>query len=190
MLDTKFSEAVKLASEVHATQIRKGSGIPYISHPLSVAATVIEFGGDQDQAIAALLHDTLEDGGPEYAAPIRSMFGERVFKMVEACTDGVPDETGIKPPWEVRKTAYLEHLAHADDDSLLVSACDKLVNARAILDDLLDPEVGVAVFERFSASKDRTLWYYESLAEVFMKRGSPVAFKLVATVSEIKRLAG
>lgn len=186
----KFSEAVALAAEAHQGQIRKGAGTPYLAHPLAVAALVLEFGGDQDQAIGALLHDVLEDGGAHYAQQIRQQFGARVLSIVEACTDGVPDETGQKAPWQGRKERYLAHLGEAPDDALLVSACDKLCNAKAILDDLIDPDVGLAVFDRFSASKDKTLWYYSELAGVFSMRRSPVARKLAATVAEIKQLAG
>jgi GTP pyrophosphokinase len=97
---------------------------------------VLENGGDEDQAIAGLLHDVLEDAGPEHTAAIRERFGERVLAIVDACTDGTPDATGKKTPWRERKQAYLEHLETIDADALLVSACDKLHNARAIAMDL------------------------------------------------------
>lgn len=189
MFTKEFSEALSLAIQAHAGQVRRGTEIPYVSHVLAVAAIVIEFGGDQEQAIAALLHDALEDGGPQYREPILSNFGERVLRIVEACTDGIPDQSGQKEPWEVRKAAYLEHLRYVDKDSLLVSACDKLSNARSIRDDLLDQDVGMTVFERFSVPQDRTIWYYESLARVYLERGCPVAFKLGAVVDQIKALA-
>ncbi|MEP7363116.1 MAG: HD domain-containing protein [Acidobacteriota bacterium] len=189
MLTEKFSAAVTLAAQAHATQLRKGSNIPYIAHPLGVASLVLEFGGDEEQAIAALLHDVLEDGGPQYSAPIREQFGPRVLSLVEACTDGVPDASGDKGPWKQRKEAYLAHLVHAPADALLISACDKLYNARAILDDLLDPAIGLAVFQRFKPKKEETLWYYTEVARIFAERGSPVARKLSAIVGELKRLA-
>lgn len=189
MLTEKFSDAVRLAATAHATQVRKGSGIPYISHPLGVASLVIEFGGDEEQAIAGLLHDVIEDGGPQFVEPIREGFGERVLAMVEACTDGVPDANGKKAPWKERKEEYLAHLGDCSEDALLVSAADKLYNARAILDDLLDPSVGAAVFDRFTASKADTLWYYGKLADIFSERGSPVARRLSALVGEIRKLS-
>jgi (p)ppGpp synthase/HD superfamily hydrolase len=189
MLTEKFSEAVTLAATAHATQVRKGSGIPYIAHPLGVASLVLEFGGDEEQAIAGLLHDVIEDGGPQFVEPIREGFGERVLAMVEACTDGVPDANGKKAPWKTRKEGYLAHLADCSEDALLVSAADKLYNARAILDDILDPTVGTAVFDRFTASKADTLWYYGKLADIFAERGSPVARRLSSVVAEIRRLA-
>ena len=129
---------------------------------------VVRYGGDEDQAIAALLHDVLEDGGLQWAAPIREQFGERVLAMVEACTDGVPDATGQKPPWKQRKVAYLAHLAEASNDALLVSACDKLHNLQSIVADV--QEIGDKVFERFTASKEETLWYYGVLVTLLGKR--------------------
>ena len=179
-----------LAAAAHATQVRKGSGTPYIAHPLGVASLVLEFGGDEEQAIAGLLHDVIEDGGPEYVEPIRRQFGERVLSMVEACTDGVPDANGEKELWLPRKKRYLEHLAKCSGDAMLVSAADKLYNARAILDDLRDPAVGVAVFDRFRATKAETLWYYQALAAVFTDRECSVARRLSTAMEEIKRLAG
>ncbi len=189
MLSERFSAAVTLAAQAHATQVRKGSGVPYIAHPLGVASLVLEFGGDEEQAMGGLLHDVIEDGGPHYIQPIREQFGERVLAIVEACTDGVPDASGDKGPWKHRKERYLAHLAEASADALLVSCADKLYNARAILDDLLDPTVGKTVFQRFSASQQETLWYYSELARIFTERNCPVARKLAATVAEIERLA-
>ncbi|WP_121456557.1 HD domain-containing protein [Azonexus fungiphilus] len=189
MLTEKFAAAVNMAATAHAKQVRKGSNTPYIAHPLGVASLVLEFGGDEEQAIAGLLHDVIEDGGPQFIEPIREQFGERVLSMVEACTDGIPDAKGVKAPWRERKEKYLDHLGATATDALLVSAADKLYNARAILDDLLDPSVGRAVFERFSASKEETLWYYRELGRIFSDRQSPVAHRLNATVIEIQRLA-
>ena len=184
----RFTDALNLAARAHEGQARKGTPIPYITHPVAVAGLVARYGGDEDQQIAALLHDVLEDGGMEYASEIRTGFGERVLSIVMGCTDGTPDANGQKAPWAVRKRAYLHHLAEAPDDTLLVSGCDKLSNARAILDDLI--VMGPSVFERFTAKKDGTLWYYSELSMVFRARQSPVAGALDATVAEIVRLAG
>ncbi|MDX2153977.1 MAG: HD domain-containing protein [Bryobacteraceae bacterium] len=188
MLTSRFAAAVALASEAHATQRRKGTSTPYIAHPLAVAALVLEFGGDEEQAIAALLHDVLEDAGPAYAAPILAQFGERVLTMVEGCTDAVPDQAGVKPPWRARKVAYLEHLAHTPAEALLISACDKLHNARAILDDLRDPAIGKAVFKRFKPTPAEMLWYYGELSRIFTERQCPVAARLSGAVEELGRL--
>lgn len=165
----RFTKAISLAAEAHEGQERKGTGIPYITHPVAVAALVARYGGDEDQQIGALLHDVLEDAGEAWAPRIAE-FGERVLAIVRACTDGTPDAvTGRKAPWRERKEAYLSHLAETPDDALLVSACDKLHNIQAIHLDLT--EIGVAVFERFSADKDSVLWYYRSLAKIFAERG-------------------
>src|SRR5690606_19938336 len=165
----------------------KGTFIPYIVHPVAVAGLVAQHGGDEELQIAALLHDVLEDGGPQYEAEIQT-FGERVLRVVRACTDGVPDATGEKAAWHERKRAYLEHLWDADDDVLLVSGCDKLHNARAILDDLIAS--GSDVFNRFNAGWGGALWYYRALAKIFEKRQAVVAGALARTVAEVERLAG
>ena len=168
MLTEKFVRATELALKLHATQLRKGTQIPYTSHLLGVASLVLENGGDEEQAIAGLLHDAIEDVGPDAAPTIREMFGERVLKIVEGCTDGVPDSSGQKPDWHTRKTAYLAHLERAEPDVLLVSASDKLYNARAILTDL--HSIGRSVFERFTAGEEGTLWYYGELSRIFQAR--------------------
>jgi (p)ppGpp synthase/HD superfamily hydrolase len=168
MLTEKFARATQLALELHATQLRKGTQIPYTSHLLGVASLVLENGGDEEQAIAGLLHDAIEDVGPEVAPTIGELFGDRVLRIVQGCTDGVPDATGQKPDWRTRKIAYLAHLEHAEPDVLLVSASDKLYNARAIVTDL--HAIGRAVFERFTAGEAGTLWYYGELSRIFLDR--------------------
>lgn len=187
MLTDKFSKAVAVANYAHYDQTRKGTTIPYIAHPLAVASLAIEFGANEDQAIAALLHDAIEDGGAEYEQIILQNFGESVLAMVQGCTDGVPDANGEKADWWDRKSAYLDHLEKAADDVLLVSGADKLHNARAIVIDLR--EVGPAVFDRFKAGMKGTLWYYRNLADIFKRRGSPMAKQLEAAVSEMEKLA-
>lgn len=179
----RYTSAIHFASTVHEGQKRKGTPIPYITHPVAVAALVAEYGGDEDQQIAALLHDVLEDGGPHHAPEIERLFGKRVLSIVEACTDGVPDATGVKQPWEIRKRDYLKHLANASEDMLLVSACDKFSNAQAILGDL--EKIGWAVFERFTAKRDGTIWYYQELSLIFSERNSPVALALKETVNKM-----
>jgi (p)ppGpp synthase/HD superfamily hydrolase len=164
----RFTKAITLAAEAHEGQERKGTGIPYITHPVAVAALVARYGGDEDQQIGALLHDVLEDAGEDWAPSIAE-FGERVLSIVRACTDGAPDATtGKKAPWQERKEAYIAHLAETPDDELLVSACDKLHNIQAIHLDLT--EIGADVFKRFKAGQDGTLWYYKSLADIFTER--------------------
>ena len=184
MLTQRFAQGLELAMRAHDGQVRKGTLIPYVAHPMAVAAIALEYGADEDQAIAALLHDAVEDGGAEYEQEIRERFGARVADLVMGCTDGVPDATGQKPPWKQRKEKYLAHLEMATSDVLLVSGSDKLHNARAILGDL--HTVGVSVFDRFTASKEETLWYYTSLSEIFSRRGVPVAPALADTVSQMR----
>ena len=193
----RFSRAVDYARIAHAAQCRKGSNIPYLYHLLGVASLVIEFGGNEDQAIAGLLHDTIEDGGAAHAATIRAQFGDAVADIVKDCTDGTAegkashvDAEAKRRDWIERKLAYLAHLKTAPDQTLLVSACDKLHDARAIVQDLEDPEVGPRVFDRFTGGRAGTLGYYQALAEIFMAREVRVAKVLDATVGWMHELAG
>jgi len=187
MLSERLSQALALAIEAHNGQFRKETTIPYIAHPMAVASIALEYGADEDQAMAALLHDAVEDGGAKYAEIIRSKFGDRVADIVNGCTDGVPDNNGIKPPWKQRKESYIAHLKSAPDDVLLVSGSDKLHNARAIVSDLQN--IGVRVFDRFSSSKEQTLWYYQSLADIFKARNTPTAKALSETVAQMHALS-
>jgi len=137
--------AFQFAAERHTGQTRKASTIPYIAHLMGVASLVLEYGGDEDMAIAALLHDVVEDcGGAPMLKEVRRRFGRRVATMVDGCTDSDDDP---KPPWRERKESYIRHLWSADADTRLVSAADKLNNVRSILSDRR--EVGEAVWERF-----------------------------------------
>lgn len=169
-----FNAALAMAAEAHRGQIRKGTHnalglpLPYITHPVAVAALVQRYGGSEEQILAALLHDVLEDGGPTWREPIRAAFGDGVLALVEFCTDGVPDAAGHKPPWRGRKEAYLAHLRTATGPGLLVSACDKLTNLQAILLDLT--EIGEAVWARFTGGKAGSLWYYAELVAAFAGR--------------------
>ena len=187
MITERFARALHLAIEAHDGQLRKGTSTPYISHPLAVASISLEHGADEDQAIAALLHDAIEDGGAAYGPKIKELFGERVSAIVQGCTDGVPDENGKKENWKQRKEKYLAHLATTHSDVLLVSGCDKLHNARAILSDL--ENIGTKVYDRFNASMEETLWYYSELSKIFSARNSPVALALSDTVEKIHKLS-
>lgn len=187
MLSERLSQALALAIEAHNGQFRKETTIPYIAHPMAVASIALEYGADEDQAIAALLHDAVEDGGANYAEVIRSKFGDRVADIVNGCTDGVPDNNGNKPPWKQRKESYIAHLKSAPDDVLLVSGSDKLHNARAIVSDLQN--IGLRVFDRFSSSKEQTLWYYQSLADIFKHRNAPTSKALSETVTQMHALS-
>lgn len=181
----RFEEALVYAARLHASQVRKTSGEPYITHLMSVAALVAEYGGDEEQVIAALLHDAVEDqGGAPRLAEIRQRFGDRVAAIVADCTD--TDQTP-KPPWRERKQAYLDHLSVAREDALLVSAADKVHNTRTILAHWR--VMGDRVFERFNGGKEGALWYYGSLVERFHQRGTaPIYDELARIVHELKRL--
>ena len=187
MPKSKLPNALALAVQAHEGQVRKSTTIPYISHPMAVCSIALEFGATEDQAIAALLHDAIEDGGIQYANIIKAQFGDHVHNLVQGCTDGTPDASGKKAPWLDRKTAYLQHLEAASDDVLLVSCSDKLHNARAIVSDLINE--GPSVFNRFSSTTEQTLWYYRQLASIFNKRKAPPAKALEAAVSQMEALS-
>jgi len=187
MLTERIGRALALAVKAHAGQKRKGTEIPYLAHPMGVASIALDHGADEDQAIAALLHDAVEDGGEHFAEIIREQFGDRVADIVAGCTDGVPDASGVKEAWLPRKERYIAHLRESSDDVLLVSGSDKLHNARAIVEDLLN--VGRSVFDRFTATPDQTIWYYETLSEIFTERATPIANSLSETVRRMKQLA-
>ena len=172
ILTDRFDRALLYATHVHGGQVRKGTSTPYVAHLLAVAATVLEYGGDEDLAIAALLHDSAEDqGGGARLEDVRNRFGARVARIVEACSDSLANTSAgeSKPHWRERKEAYIAHLQDADEDILRVSLADKVHNARAILRDLRKPEVGKGIWDRFSQPRQKTLWYYRSLADTFCR---------------------
>jgi (p)ppGpp synthase/HD superfamily hydrolase len=148
--------------------VRKETTIPYVAHLLAVAATVLEYGGSEDMAIAGLLHDAAEDqGGEPRLADIRNRFGDRVADIVHACSDSVVNSQQ-KEDWRTRKMRYIEHLKTVDRETCSVSLSDKVHNARSILRDLRKPEIGSAVWDRFGKRpKEDTLWYYRQLANTF-----------------------
>lgn len=181
----QFEKALRFANKLHAEQTRKGSDIPYINHLMGVAALVGEAGGSEEQVIAALLHDAVEDqGGAPVLKKIRKRFGDTVAAIVEACTD---TDATPKPPWRKRKEAYIAHLAHAPEPALLVSAADKLYNCRTIITDVRAH--GRRAFERFKAGREGVLWYYPALVEAFIRRGrTPIVDELERCVGELLRV--
>ena len=185
-LTRRFDDALLYAHAAHATQIRKG-GTPYIGHLLGVASIVIDDGGNEDEAIAALLHDAAEDaGGRERLADIRSHFGPIVAGIVEDCTDSW---TTPKKPWAERKREYVQHARSLARSSLRVSSADKVHNAYAILRGLKTS--GEAVWERFNASPDDVLAYYQSLVRAFRESGGgPLVEELDRIVRGIEREMG
>ena len=185
-LTDRFDEALAYASRLHRAQTRKGAGIPYVSHLLAVAAIALENGADEDQAIAALLHDAVEDqGGLAQLEAIREHFGESVAQIVADCTDAHEEP---KPAWHPRKEAYIASLAHKPPRSLAVSLADKTHNAAAINADLRAH--GEAVWSRFTGGKGGTLWYYRALANAFRAHAPGLAAeRFVREVDEMEELA-
>jgi len=187
-----FESALSFVTQLHSTQYRKGTDIPYISHLIGVAGLVLEHGGNRDEAIAALSHDAIEDQGPDYAggsdglrAEIKKRFGPAVLDIVNGCTDA--DEEP-KPPWQERKEAYISHLYSASESIRKVSCADKLHNARAILSDYR--VVGEALWDRFKGGKAGSLWYYRALSNTFNELGpQTLASELERTVTELEQLA-
>lgn len=187
VLSIRFEQAVAYTLIVHSGQLRKSTSIPYVSHLLAVAGLVLEHGGDEDEAIAALLHDAVEDaGGQPRLADIRQRFGERVAEIVLGCTD---TDAQPKPPWRARKEAYIAHLAHASPSAKLVSCCDKLHNCRTIVSDLYVH--GNEVWRKFSGGREETLWYYSTLLEAY-RQGcvpKPLVDELERTIHAMHALA-
>ena len=186
-LGERFEKALLYAARLHAKQAQKGSRRPYVGHLLGVASLVIRYGGDEDQAIAALLHDAVEDqGGMPTLHAIRRKFGPRVAGIVEGCSDSF---TTPKPAWRKRKEQYIAHVRHAPAEVRLVSAADKLDNARTIVSDLR--QIGDRVWSRFKGRKDGTLWYYREILAAFEDAGlDPLVEELARTVDLMHRLAG
>ena len=182
----KFESALLYAAQLHRYQERKGSGVPYITHLLAVASIVGENGGTEDEVVAALLHDAPEDmGGEGRLDDIRRRYGDGVAGIVEGCTDTYEDP---KPAWRPRKERYVAHVAKASRSVRLVSAADKLHNARSILADL--DAVGEELWDRFTGGKEGTLWYYRALVDAYKKAGNdPPVEELDRVVGEIEALA-
>ena len=182
----KFEEALVYAARLHKDQTRKGNGIPYVTHLLAVAAIVGENGGTEEEVIAALLHDAPEDhGGKERLAEVRERFGEGVAGIVAGCTDTYEEP---KPAWRPRKEAYVAHVATAPPSVRLVSAADKLHNARSVLADLR--LLGDELWARFTGGREGTLWYYRALADAYAAAGTnAVVEELGRVVRRIESLA-
>ncbi len=184
-LTNRYSQALQFAFKLHKDQKRKATPIPYLSHLISVSALVLEHGGNEDEAIAALLHDAVEDqGGLPTLIKIERKFGKKVAKIVEGCTDchSVP-----KPPWKQRKEKYLDRLVRESASIQLVSAADKLHNVRTLIADYR--VFGDNLWKRFTAGRDGTLWYYAAVSDILKLGKTPIALELDRAVSELKRLS-
>lgn len=185
-LSPRFTEAVDYARRMHDGSVRKGTGIPYLSHPLAVASLVLEAGGDEDQAIGALLHDVAEDcGGEARLVEIRDMFGPRVAHIVRGCSDSLTSDPDEKAPWRQRKQEHLTHLQEADADIVIVTAADKLHNARSILADV--DLHGLGTLTRFNADPAGIAWYYTSMLETLTELDAPepLLAELTAVVTQL-----
>jgi len=183
-----FAKALQYAAKLHAAQVRKGTDVPYISHLLAVTSIVLENGGGEDEAIAALLHDAVEDqGGVKTFEEIRQLFGEQVAKIVADCTDAW---TEPKPPWRERKKQYIAHLYEVSASALLVSCADKLHNARATLTDYR--KNGDEVWIRFKGGKEGVLWYYREITNTYIRLNANdhITGELDKVVRELEMLVG
>ena len=178
MLTDRFADAMAFAEKIHREQRRKGNNIPYVAHLMAVTSTVLEWGGDEDTAIAALLHDAVEDhGGQPMAEEIRRRFGDRVADLVLHCTDSTSTDPAAKLPWEDRKTAYLARLVTAGPETALITASDKLHNLTATIRDVRAH--GPVTLDRFERP-DRLVWYYTSVADAIVSHAGR------APVSELR----
>jgi (p)ppGpp synthase/HD superfamily hydrolase len=185
--ESHLERALVLATRLHAEQKRKGAGSPYVSHLLAVAALVMEFGGDEDAAVAALLHDAAEDQGGEATLDlIREEFGAQVADIVLACSDSLEDPP---PPWRQRKLDYIAALPDKSPAARLVSMADKLHNVRAVMQDYRSH--GEELWQRFNGRREGTLWYYRALAEAFAgSEPRALSEELERAVAELDRLVG
>lgn len=186
----RFRDALVWACQLHEDQERKGGRIPYVAHLLGVASIVLEHGGNEDQAIAALLHDALEDQAHKMSAgEIRTRFGDQVERIVEACTDGEPEEQRDRNQerWYLRKRKYIAAIPAKPPQAIIVSMADKLHNARSILEDYR--AIGAPLWPRFTAGRDGTLWYYRAMVDAFESFGHDRLWgELKRTVSELENL--
>ena len=186
-LGKRFARALSLAVEWHGAQTRKGVDIPYMSHLMSVSAIIMEHGGSEDEAIAALFHDALEDAPDAVEASnrealMREEFGDTVAEIVLGCTDGKPNDGGVKAPWKVRKTAYLDAMSSKPASTLLVAGSDKLHNLTCTVRDLRKD--GPETLARFNAGAEGLAWYYGEIGRVLEERGIPMANEYNALLAE------
>ena len=183
----RFIEAVKLAVYLHRDQVRKGNNVPYVSHLLRVAGLVLEFGADEDTAIAAMLHDAVEDqGGLPTAQRIREQFGERVERFVLGCSDSTTESGQPKRPWRERKETMIAVIKDLDLETRLIIACDKLDNLRSLVCEY--PKVGPEFWKRFSGGREGTLWYYRRMIDALRDAGGcPLLEELEFTLARLKQ---
>jgi GTP pyrophosphokinase len=184
-LSGMYEEALIYAFRVHSAQVRKGSGVPYVSHVLAVSALALEHGADEEEAVAALLHDAVEDHGAALREEIQARFGARVLEIVDGCSDAAGHP---KPPWQERKLRYVGRLASESPSVQLVSGCDKLHNLRSIIRDYRT--IGEELWTRFNGGKEGTLWYYREVISALGRLPVALERELRAAWQEMEALAG
>ena len=192
LLSPRFALALQFANQIHAAQVRKGLGAPYISHLMAVSAQVLEYGGDEDQAIAALLHDAAEDcGGRPMLETVRVMFGNSVASIVECCTDTFEDP---KPTWRPRKEAYIERMKREPASARLVVTADKLHNLSNTLRDIRTQGVDrwrEAMAQTPNSAADKQLWYYRACRDALATGWThPLLKEFSRAVAEFEQLLG
>ena len=180
MLSDRFADALAFAAELHRRHVRKGTEIPYISHLLAVASLALEHGADEDTAIAALLHDAIEDCGADVSPTIALRFGLRVLHLVQACSDAAPTAGAPKAEWRLRKETYVSKIAENPAEACLIIACDKLHNLRCLIRDL--DSQGIETLDRFKAPADLP-WYYGAVARALSDRAAPGPVEELAALS-------
>jgi (p)ppGpp synthase/HD superfamily hydrolase len=185
LLSERFEQALLYAHELHGDQYRKGTPVPYMAHLMGVASLVLEYGGDDEQAVAALLHDAIEDCGHRTSyEEIHRRFGDRVTEIVRACTDS---DATPRPPWRERKEAYVARVTHEPEDARLVSAADKLYNVRTVVKDYR--LTGHEVWSRYTGDAADVLWYYRALVDAFRQAGPhPIVDELDRAVSQLENV--
>jgi HD domain-containing protein len=183
----QFSDVFQFAETMHRQQVRKGTTVPYLSHVMAVSALVMENGGNLDQAIAALLHDVVEDcGGTPVLNEIRTHFGDTVANIVQECSDSILDTpTEIKAPWRIRKEEYIKSIASKSDNAMLVLLADKFHNSSALIRDL--KRLGSQVWDRFNATPDESIWFYDEVAKAIQSRIQiPLVEDLIQNVEQLR----
>ena len=188
-LGNRFARALSLAVEWHGAQTRKGVPIPYMSHLMTVSSIVMEHGGNQDEAIAALFHDAIEDAPNAMEAAkrevlMRKEFGDTVIEIVLGCTDCTPNDAGEKAPWKERKTAYLTAMRNKPANTLLVAGSDKLHNLSCTVRDVRRD--GPETLSRFNTGADEQAWYYSVIGQILAERDVPMAKEYNVLLTEFK----
>ena len=187
-LTERYDAALKFASDAHRRQLRKNGDVPYLSHLLRVSGLALDYGASEDVAIAALLHDVVEDcGGLAALERIREEFGDAVAEIVLSASDSTAADSKNKAPWRERKEAYIRKLENCSDAAALVSACDKLDNTTSLLRSLTICDAA-AILSKFNAGREQQFWYYDSVLAALKKRQSPVAAELERAIEKLKQV--